>query len=788
MLVSNIKIIGVVRQNDETFFRVDLDGLPTSNSYNVTADITAGSFNFNGSVDRFYTSLHGSDYQGKVEAVSGDTHSVLFRVPPGLVLPEVTVDNVLITTYDPSTGATSKTNFGTNNPDPTGAAEQPLGGPWTLNGEPSTVTLIEPTDFSEVSIQTLPKTDDYSGAYELNFLVGEFDGTSSNVNNIYFEATRMGSDIHGSVSELWNGFIGPSGISRNEFVSPSYQTHDAQRYVEVEPWKITRIIATSDTGSSKALVGENPEYATIMEDVNINFNVMSPNNSSGDMLNLQSIYVESGDYVNFDINHEIYENNISYDDIRDTWSDGYSDLSSWLTISETGVLQGYVPSDYNHSGGHVNWTYNEGPKTISGNSNFFDINQRFEVEEISGVRIGDLWTNSRMDGAVYFNSSDETLFSSSGQYIAAPHEFLMADGKSFQQQYYDQIRAGGGIDISTTFFDDYIDFSGYSATDFVGQLPFWGVRAALSPGDDKYLFPDIAITETSLLSGKSIDIQVGLLYAGDYFDTEWSGKLDSSDGLIFEFADGGVNIKDTANGYSSRADNVSFVTTSSYSNDIVYGDVASNLIMASGGKDTVYGGLGDDWFAIDFDDEDNGNSLPLNYNLHIKDYQSGEEISFLDFGIRDQSAINSSVIYDEESNAQTIFSIDTDLYGGSQILTVDGVWSISDSLFSTVDQNNLPTDEFIIALKSPYDISDPIIEGTSGSDHLAPYGNPERYDEGIQNYTQQLEIRGYEGWDRIAGGAGNDYLDGGEEAVINKYGRDINSNGELVLDKLYYID
>ena len=30
------------------------------------------------------------------------------------------------------------------------------------------------------------------------------------------------------------------------------------------------------------------------------------------------------------------------------------------------------------------------------------------------------------------------------------------------------------------------------------------------------------------------------------------------------------------------------------------------------------------------------------------------------------------------------------------------------------------------------------------------------------NITQDLEIRGYEGNDKIAGGAGNDYLDGGE--------------------------
>ena len=46
------------------------------------------------------------------------------------------------------------------------------------------------------------------------------------------------------------------------------------------------------------------------------------------------------------------------------------------------------------------------------------------------------------------------------------------------------------------------------------------------------------------------------------------------------------------------------------------------------------------------------------------------------------------------------------------------------------------------------------------------FGDPWRYDAGSQQITKDLEIRGYEGWDKIAGGAGNDYLDGGEEAAI----------------------
>ena len=64
--------------------------------------------------------------------------------------------------------------------------------------------------------------------------------------------------------------------------------------------------------------------------------------------------------------------------------------------------------------------------------------------------------------------------------------------------------------------------------------------------------------------------------------------------------------------------------------------------------------------------------------------------------------------------------------------------------------------------------------------------------------TKDLEIYGYKGADDIAGGAGNDILDGGEEDQINKYGRDVfidddtshtveNSMG-VVIDRVFYVD
>ena len=70
-----------------------------------------------------------------------------------------------------------------------------------------------------------------------------------------------------------------------------------------------------------------------------------------------------------------------------------------------------------------------------------------------------------------------------------------------------------------------------------------------------------------------------------------------------------------------------------------------------------------------------------------------------------------------------------------------------------------------ITASSPFDI-DPIIEDLAVVITLAAYGNPGRFDQGSQFITEDLQIRGYEGWDRIAGGAINDYLDDDEIALI----------------------
>ena len=133
--------------------------------------------------------------------------------------------------------------------------------------------------------------------------------------------------------------------------------------------------------------------------------------------------------------------------------------------------------------------------------------------------------------------------------------------------------------------------------------------------------------------------------------------------------------------------------------------------------------------------------------------------------------------YNDELN-QTIFSAYGDNLTNDDLVIVDGDWFVAAEWMSSSGN---------IYLRLSNNANN-IIEGTAENDTLG-FGDFWRYDENILfNHSRDFIIRGYEGADRIAGGHGNDVLDGGEEAVINEYGRDVDADDNLVLDYLSYID
>ena len=287
-------------------------------------------------------------------------------------------------------------------------------------------------------------------------------------------------------------------------------------------------------------------------------------------------------------------------------------------------------------------------------------------------------------------------------------------------------------------------------------------------GNDIYIAPEFLNSDGTY---------VGVLDNQHYFQFAKKLGLDPSKGLQINMkGEGEVEILDVANNFKSQAFNIHEVQTSEHSNDTVNGDATDNRFYSYGGTDTFYGGAGNDQFTLSkrtyYEPE-------LEHKIKIEDYESGELIRLRHMNFTDDFENEGSVRYDSNSG-YTVISKNLGIEGLEDLVEIKGFWEV-DTAYAD-DSGNLT-----LSATSPFDI-DPNIEGTSGNDDLAAYGSVSRYDEGSQFITKDLQIKGYEGWDRIAGGAGNDYLDGGEEAITNKNGRDVDSDGNVVQDRLYYID
>ena len=176
----------------------------------------------------------------------------------------------------------------------------------------------------------------------------------------------------------------------------------------------------------------------------------------------------------------------------------------------------------------------------------------------------------------------------------------------------------------------------------------------------------------------------------------------------------------------------------------------------------------------------------------ICDWRIMKQGKRLDFGIFQLLVlVNLERIYSAD---QTTLIVTSDDYT-NQIIKVDGLSDINQNSIAFGGEGNDTWLQSLSQNPNPSEIN-PKIEGTNGGDELVAFGDPYVVDSGSQYITKDLEIRGYEGNDKIAGGAGNDYLDGGENAGEVPSGppswgqanRDVDDNGKLVMDRLFYID
>ena len=428
-------------------------------------------------------------------------------------------------------------------------------------------------------------------------------------------------------------------------------------------------------------------------------------------------------------------------------------------------MEGTVPQNFESGGGNITF---EHPIYGINYVDWMRISSPF-IEANNGreMKIGDSWINlhEALDGSVLINSvSSGTQFN--GQYIDG-NSITLADGSLYTLDQFESFRNGVGIEVHTSKNDDYVDLSGYEQSDFFATDRGQMIDITTSPGNDTYIAPSFKI------DGE----YVGVLDNQHYFQYADYLGLDISGGLEINWLEGGsVRILDRTNGYMSDAENIHQVQTSEFSNDVVRGDSEDNSFYSYGGTDTFYADGKDD-FSISYSDKIDESGLE--HKIIIEDYQSGERISIKKFGFSSDFNNEGSVRFDAETGYTIVSRMHDENYL-QDIVNIKGFWDVDSAYLS--DDGTLH-----ISASNPLDI-DSLIEGTGGNDHLAAFGSVWKYDEESSFITKDLVINGREGRDDIAGSAGNDTLDGGEEPELNEYGRDVNQQGRHVVDRLHYTD
>ncbi|MDC1118850.1 matrixin family metalloprotease, partial [Alphaproteobacteria bacterium] len=720
--------------------------------YGSNLDLSAGNlgYKFNG----------GEPHKGRIVDTGESSFSLQFELPEGLVLPNYEFVSASISAQ------TSEVLGGVWQYSPTINFEQPLSLSFNKTGD-GTVAEI-----NELDIQL-----NKSGDYETDVTYSGKVSSTSNLNHVFVSAYADTSEYETPGRGYDLSFILNSGdITDDGTFSVTNRTGDMPDAYDlsVMAWVVSEDgeVRTYSTDSSNGNLVEVDSGVSVRYTA---WDLASANNGDADnIFNISGFYALPGDFINIDVNHrdsEI-ENHLTYKEIQGI---------DWLSVSPSGEVSGYVPTEFNQTtsnyvtGGNLIVDYSK----VSGDHyEWFPVYHPFVAKDDGReMSIGESRFNlhDALDGPVIVNSIGAGEYESFNGELIYGNTIRLADGSSYTIDSFDGFRNGVGIEVHTSKNDDYINLSGYTASDFYATSRDQMIDITTSPGNDIYIAPSFINDDGEF---------AGVLDNKNYFAWSKYLGLDSSQGLKINLqGEGRVEIIDQANNYHSFAENIHSVQTSEFSNDEVHGDALNNSLSSKGGVDTFFGGGGVDTFTH----HDNGNTAwrgedyaaELDHKIIIKDYEKGEKIRLKNYSVEDFHQ-EGTVRY-SEALQKTIIAKKLENGQFDDLVEIDGFWRIDDSY---LDSGGTLT----IKAKGLYDIDSPIIEGSDGNDRLEPMGDVGRYDPGVGLFTQDLEIYGYKGKDDIAGGAGDDILDGGEESDLRSNGRDYDADGNLIIDKVIYID
>ena len=399
--------------------------------------------------------------------------------------------------------------------------------------------------------------------------------------------------------------------------------------------------------------------------------------SSGFNLDYKDVLtVVPGQDFLFKIENDVYEEQLTYSGPQIWWGD-----LDWLAVDTDGVISGLVPQDFQNGGARIFYD-----REIDAHSQLGSQSGAFEVVDFLTAWNSAGWdepvmvlqpnTWSDQLKPVYFNSTaHDILF---GDVLIQQQTVQPGGANVFSKDYFDSFREGLGIYANGSQFDDFYNLTGYSINEF--DVTHYAAKLSLTVGHDVFIAPDFT---------KSDGRFVGELSARRYFDANLYGgdyKLDASEGLIFEFLGlGNVLVHDAVNESQTTAYNISNVQTSMLSNDTVVGDDDASWMSSQGGVDTFIGKGGQDYFKIRYRDNDEITDRQIN----IFEYEAGETIQIADFGFTENYLSEYEIGFDPSHN-KTVIKLNTGMFQGHQIVTIDGQWRVTGE--ATIGQGVYDTD------------------------------------------------------------------------------------------------
>ena len=648
------------------------------------------------------------------EHLSDGEFLLKFELKPGIVLPEIYVDwaEISVSTRDYGTvlQQTEKRGLG------------------VLDSGTIGISDVAP-ELTDLSFREIIVTEGGGTRFEISGTVSQAEG--ANTNNIV--VTYNSGDTWDHEALIESHYIQEDGTFR--YYENFWSADDAPPEF--------RLLGGYVTDSSGNVSFFDETLSKPHDQIHDIWGIYLPDAYNDDAFNITSAYVELGEFINIDIDHDYFEDSVTYTSVHGNWGDSVD----WLSISSSGVLSGVVPDEFEHGGFSVEAVINIDGVDTNIWTNFVDFKALNALDQDDSMLDfgGDLWTNSRTNESVLINTSGSDV-EFDGNLIGG-ETIQLSDGSEYSMSELKSITDGNGLSVAGSFGNDYIDLSGLNEDSFSKVIyPFDFANMGVSPGNDTLIAVDFKVDWGLLVSGQEL-LYAGMLNASNYWENPMADSLLKTGDFDITFnGDGAVTFSDNANGFITDAQNISVVQTVVGAKTQVTGDSSSNIIVSGGGTVDIWAGSGVDSFIITTDIDP---MISPQLSMLIHDYEEGEVIRILDTGIATADDFSSTIVsYDDGASYQTEVRFNTGYHTYGSTITLNGAWELNPIDFTSFLSDHGDAALSFNSIYIPKEVNlDNLAKSILGADADFFIG------DAVGDY---IETGG--GDDQIMSGAGDDYV------------------------------